>query len=107
MPFYLVSPLKVVYLRDYYKVPARPTTKSTKFSPMQVAAVIPGGGMLNAFISGFIKGAQLLPSQFDAIFAHSSAARVSALFIAGQIELSKHIWVYQLTKPVFFSPKNV
>ena len=74
---------------------------------MQVAAVIPGGGMLNAFISGFIKGAQLQPSQFDAIFAHSSAAHVSALFIAGQIELSKRIWVDELTKPGVFSPTNV
>jgi len=74
---------------------------------MQVAALIPGGGMLNAFVSGFIKGAQLQPSQFDAIFAHSSAAHVSALFIAGQIELSKRIWVDELTKPGVFSRTNV
>ena len=94
-------------MKDYYRVPARPTTKSTRFSPVQVAAVIPGGGMLNAFISGFIKGARLQPSQFDAIIAHSSAAHVSALFIAGQIELSKRIWVDELTKPGVFSFTNV
>ncbi len=74
---------------------------------MQVAALIPGGGMLNALVSGFIKGAQLQPGQFDAIFAHSSAAHVSALFIAGQIELSKRIWVDELTKPGVFSRTNV
>jgi len=54
-----------------------------------------------------IKGAQLQPSQFDAIFAHSSAAHISALFIAGQIDLSQRIWVDELSKPGVFGPTNV
>ena len=74
---------------------------------MRVAAVIPGGGMVNAFVSGVIKGAQLQPSHFNAIFTHSSAAHLSAFFIAGQIELSKRIWVDELTKSEVFNRANV
>lgn len=75
---------------------------------MQKAAlVIPGGGMRNAFTSGFILGAELEPEQFGAVFAASSGGPTAAYFIAKQSHLAENVWVNKLTSPRLFDMSNI
>ena len=71
------------------------------------ALLLPGGGMRNAYISGLLSGLSIQPSQFDFVFACSSAAETAAFFIANQIALTGRIWIDELTSPNVFSYRRM
>lgn len=70
--------------------------------------VLEGGGMRNAYLSGVLTEwtqAGLDFSDFGRIYACSSAAHTAAFLLAGQIELTRRVWL-ELTSPDIFHPLN-
>ncbi|MEK7072255.1 MAG: DUF6363 domain-containing protein [Patescibacteria group bacterium] len=71
----------------------------------QTILVLQPGGMRNVVVSGIISELGIKPKWFDAVYASSSTAAPTAFWLAGQQDITFHVWL-KLIEPEIFSSKR-